>query len=124
MCSCAGLVARRSRTPSTSRSTQTHIYLLPYNSLAGPSRQLFNLPNMASPQVPSSSRLVSKLAVHGRVSVSAAGQQPSSPAQDGVLISLFCKVNVPHAPANSSQSYPLFPGAYKDGRWGVVESCC
>lgn len=92
-----------------------HIYL-PYDSLAGPSSQLFNLPTMASPQMPSSSRLVSKLAVHGRVSAAAAGQQPLSPAQDGVLISLSCKVNVPHAPANSSQSYPLFPGAYKDGR--------
>lgn len=60
----------------------------------------------------SSSRLVSKLCVHGRVPASSAGTSSDAAeaeASNGVRIDLFCKINVPLA--GGSQSYPLFPGA-------------
>lgn len=72
---------------------------------------------MASPSVSSSSRLVSKLCVHGRVpAASSTGTTRSDaatgaalgPDDGGVRIDLLCKVNIPLV--GGSQSYPLFPG--------------
>jgi hypothetical protein len=74
----------------------------------------------------SSSRLVSKLCVHGRVPASsAASSHPDDGAAatsgpDGVRIDLSCKVNVPLV--GGSQSYPLFPGTLRS--CSLRLACC